>query len=167
MLGFISLTMSLLSAYGALANCRDDIIASTPDQDFTLHNDGTATHNPTGLMWMRCSLGQSWDGNSCVGLASNFTWSNALVSAQVNSFAGHTDWRLPSKNELASLLELSCEKPAINTMVFPNTPNKWYWSSSPFAFRSNLAWGVDFGFSGAFSFENIDSGSIRLVRAGQ
>src|SRR5690606_14572885 len=104
-IGYLSAAMLLLAAHSAAATCRNDITASTPDQDFTLHNDGTATHNSTGLMWMRCSLGQTWDGSTCTGAASSFAWQNALVAAQSHSFAGHSDWRLPNKNELASLVE--------------------------------------------------------------
>lgn len=167
-LGGISLVISLLFTQSALANCRDDITASTPDQDFTLHNDGTATHNSTGLMWMRCSLGQTWDGSTCTGAASSFAWQNALVAAQSHSFAGHSDWRLPNKNELASLVEQRCVGPSINSMVFPNTPSYWFWSSSPGVYGSNGAWFVGFNYGYVYN-DNLKSDvvRVRLVRAGQ
>ncbi len=166
-LGRISLVISLMFTQSALANCRNDITASTPDQDFTLHNDGTVTHNSTGLMWMRCSLGQTWDGSTCAGAASTFNWQNALGAAQSHSFAGHSDWRLPNKNELESLVEQRCVSPTINTMVFPNTPSNWFWSSSPGAGFSNNAWSVGFDYGHVFDHGKDYDYRVRLVRAGQ
>lgn len=167
-IGYLSAVMLLLAAHSSAATCRNDITASTPDQDFTLHNDGTVTHNSTGLMWMRCSLGQTWDGSTCTDVASTFTWQNALGAAQSHNFAGHSDWRLPNKNELASLVEQRCVSPAINSKIFPSTPpGGSFWSSSPNASNSNNAWYVGFG-NGRVSGGNKDYGlQVRLVRAGQ
>jgi hypothetical protein len=167
-IGYLSAAMLLLAAHSAAATCRNDITASTPDQDFTLHNDGTVTHNSTGLMWMRCSLGQTWDGSTCTGAASTFTWHNALVAAQSHSFAGHSDWRLPNKNELASLVEQRCVSPAINSTIFPGTAwGSAFWSSSPYADYSNGAWYV--AFDGGYVYNDFKSylHQVRLVRAGQ
>lgn len=168
-LGGINLVISLLFVQSALANCRDDIIASTPSHDFTLHNDGTVTHNSTSLMWMRCSLGQTWDGSTCTGATSTFTWQNALGAAQSHSFAGHSDWRLPNKNELASIVERRCASPAINSMVFPNTPRiSRFWSSSPSANYYASAWYVDFDIGNVNgNSRNNDFLRVRLVRVGQ
>ena len=58
--------------------CKDTIVAATPDANFILHNDGTATHKTTGLVWMRCSLGQTWEGETCSGPAEGFSWADAL-----------------------------------------------------------------------------------------
>ena len=167
-IGYLSAVMLLLAAHSSAETCRNDITASTPDQDFTLHNDGTVTHNSTGLMWMRCSLGQTWDGSTCTGAASTFTWQNALGAAQSHNFAGHSDWRLPNKNELASLVEQRCVSPAINSMIFPSPPTGGsFWSSSPNADVSDSAWGVDFD-SGAVYYNDLNGlNRVRLVRAGQ
>jgi hypothetical protein len=166
-IGYLSAVMLLLAAHSSAATCRNDITASTPDQDFTLHNDGTVTHNSTGLMWMRCSLGQTWDGSTCTGVASTFTWQNALGAAQSHNFAGHSDWRLPNKNELASLVEQRCV-PAINSTIFPSTQTGgWFWSSSPYAGHSNYAWGVGFDGGGVYDYGKDLNFQVRLVRAGQ
>ncbi len=167
-IGYLSAVMLLLAAHSSAATCRNDITASTPDQDFTLHNDGTVTHNSTGLMWMRCSLGQTWDGSTCTGAASTFTWQNALGAAQSHNFAGHSDWRLPNKNELASLVEQRCVSPAINSKIFPSTPTGGsFWSSSPYANDSYGAWNVHFGYGYVFGSNKYDDLRVRLVRAGQ
>ena len=139
---------------------------TTPTSDFVLHNDGTVTHTPTGLMWMRCSLGQTWDGANCTGSASSYTWADALQAAQNTPFAGYADWRLPNFRELASIVERSCFDPAINAAVFPNTPPvDIFWSSSPYAyFSGGHAWVVNFD-SGHVG-DNFKSNTlrVRLVR---
>ncbi|MEV3830765.1 MULTISPECIES: Lcl C-terminal domain-containing protein [Aeromonas] len=144
------------------------ITASTPSADFTDNGDGTVTHHTTGLIWQRCSLGQSWDDASCSGAASTFNWWQALQQAQQNTFAGHSDWRLPNKNELASIVEYRCYGPAINSQQFPNTPLGWYWSSSHYAFNSSNAWDVNFE-GGYVNYDSKGNGGlrVRLVRAGQ
>lgn len=101
--------------------------------------------------------------------------------ARVNAEAwcGYSDWRLPNREELRSLVDNSkgvdhfAVNPTIDTDYFPNTVNNNYWSSSPLANPdsddSDYAWHVSF-WNG--SVENISYGSnknkfVRLVRGGQ
>ncbi|HFQ4946270.1 DUF1566 domain-containing protein [Vibrio vulnificus] len=154
------------SSLCAAGNENTAITASTPNTDFSDNGDGTVTHHTTGLIWQRCSLGQSWDGSDCIDSANRFTWADALAAAVQNTFAGLSDWRLPNKNELASIVEYRCFGPAINNQQFPNTSD-WYWSSSPETGSSGSAWRVYFGSGDVIvSNENHDS-RVRLVRAGQ
>lgn len=163
---------ALLAAASALSplwaqTCNSAISATTPDSDFTLNGDGTATHHRTGLTWLRCSLGQSWDGTTCTGTASAYTWQAALQAPVGYSFAGLGDWRLPNKNELASLVERSCYEPAMNLTVFPDMASLYVWSSSPLAGSSDYAWSVYFLY-GDVGFDNRSSSEqVRLVRGGQ
>lgn len=143
------------------------ITATTPSADFTDNGDGTVTHHKTGLIWQRCSLGQSWDGTDCIGNATAFTWADALAAGAQNTLAGFSDWRLPNKNELASIVEYRCHGPAINNQQFPNTPLEWYWSSSPDAYCSICAWYVRFDDGGVNGVDKYSNYRVRLVRAGQ
>jgi hypothetical protein len=153
---------------GALAQiCKGSILANTREADFNIHDDGTVTHRTTGLMWMRCSLGQKWDGKTCSGTAAAVTWADGLKAAAGHEFAGYRDWRLPNKNELESIVEESCFTPAINAIVFPGTPLAYFWSSSPYAGLSNGAWSVDFGFGAVNASVKGGSVHVRLVRGGQ
>lgn len=139
---------------------------STPSEEFSIVNDGNVVlHESTGLQWQRCSIGQSWDGSTCAGTSSKFTWQEALdVSASFGA-----GWRLPSIKELIRIVERCRRGPAINRNVFPNTPyfisafgqpGEWYWSSS-------ADWAIDFGIGRSISFLPADSeNSIRLVRNG-
>lgn len=147
--------------------CRNDITPTTPSQDFTNHDDGTVTHRKTGLMWMRCALGQSWNGAGCTGDTQSYTWQDALQVADGFSFAGHSDWRLPDIKELGSIVEQACFSPAINATVFPATPSITFWSASLYAGSVFYAWNVDF-INGFDYFDGkILNGYVRFVRGGQ
>jgi len=163
---FLLLTLVFISSAAAAQTCNKSIAFTTPDVRFTVRNDGTATHKPTGLIWMRCSLGQTWDGKTCTGEAAVFSWGGALQAASRLSFAGHTDWRLPSKNELTSIVEEACTAPAINEKVFPATPPLFFWSSSPYAGLAHGAWSVDFGFGPVNASVKTGNLNVRLVRGG-
>lgn len=167
-------SLLLISGPGTANSCNHENVAipwSTPSSDFTQYNDGTVTHNTTGLMWMRCSLGQSWDGNSCQGSVSDFSWKDALAKVAVlneMAFAGKNDWRLPNKNELASIVEERCQSPSINNSVFPNTFGSGYWTSSSASAESSYrAWLVDFRSGNVGHYNKNNLHPVRLVRAGQ
>ena len=149
------------------------IPATTPTDAFVVHANGTVTHKRTGLMWMRCSLEQFWDGTTCTDseVIAN-RWQDALIATQVfndtGGFAGYDDWRLPNKNELISIVEERCWDPAINTAVFPVSSSSSYWSSSPSP-GGYFVWLVGFHF-GSVDVTFTDSElfvSTRLVRTAQ
>lgn len=136
---------ALILATSQLAHAQicktDSIIATTPDSRFTpIGNGAEVKDKVTGLIWQRCSIGQTWDGNTCTGNATSHTWQQALTVAK-NLGKGY---RLPNIKELASIVEEQCYDPAINSKTFPNTPSNWYWSSSPNAYYNGNAWGVYF-----------------------
>ena len=147
-----------------LATCSDVITESTPDSRFTTTGD-IVIDNTTGLTWMRCSLGLSWDGADCTGLVTSMGWDTAINTAESTSFAGQDDWRLPNIKELASIFESACFSPSINETIFPTTVANKYWSSSPYASHTSFAWIVDFD-----NGDNNTSGYsirhfVRLVRS--
>lgn len=134
----------------------------------TINNDGTVTDSATGLTWKRCSEGQTWNGSTCLGTASTYTYAQANAFTGVTVFAGQNDWRLPNIRELQTIVDRSTYNPAINSAVFPNTPNALFWSDSPFLLYSDSAWIVGFGTDG-YGHYNQRAGSlaVRLVRGGQ
>ncbi len=146
--------------------CRDDVPATTPTATFTVHNDGTVTHHATGLMWMRCSLGQVWDGSSCTGEATRYNWQDALQAAEGYTFAGKSDWRVPNVEELESIVEYSCYRPAINKTIFPAIPWYSFWTSSPYVYGNDDAWHVDFNYGDSYDYRRDESLFVRLVRSG-
>lgn len=149
MINYTSLLFILLlsCSYSYAQSCVNEngaITPSTPTGDFVDNLNGTVTHTKTGLMWMRCSLGQSWNGSGCEHTAASYSWQGALNAAKGHSFAGYSDWRLPNINELESIVEERCWAPSINSSIFPNIPPNWFWSSSPVVVSNrNFVWSVD------------------------
>ncbi len=128
--------------------------------------NGTVIDSSTGLMWMRCAMGQTWKNDTCSGTAAEFTWNEAINLK--HTFAGHQDWRLPTIRELQTLVELGVIQPSINTTIFPGTPSLYFWSSSPYAGDAGSAWYVSFS-SGSvyyYSYRYLNF-AVRLVRASQ
>jgi hypothetical protein len=137
----------------------------TPTSAFTDHGDGTVTHTVTGLMWQRCSMGQAWNGSGCSGEAGEYTFEQA--QGLTSSLGGHADWRLPSLWELMTIVDYDESNPAINGEVFPDTLSSLFWSGSPFANLSEVAWYVHFRHGNANGSSRDDARSVRLVRGAQ
>jgi hypothetical protein len=152
------------------------------------NSDGTVTDVRTGLQWMRCSLGQTWRGGTCAGEAETYSWQAALdVASALNrqgGYAGHRDWRVPTIEELRTLVYCSsgqpetwkhtrnkCEgdyqRPTLYPPAFPNTPALAYWSSSSYANYPGLAWHVYFLYGYADVYVKSYDDHARLVRDGQ
>jgi hypothetical protein len=110
----------------------------------------------TGLMWMRCNIGQNWNGSTCTEEAVELSWKQAMNLPQNFDYAGYNDWRVPTIDELESLVDchgqinlwlLGCigsyTPPTILSAVFPNTPKEgFFWASS--SFYGAKRWGVYF-----------------------
>jgi hypothetical protein len=143
------------------------------------HGNGTITDTKSGLMWKRCSEGLS--GVNCEkGKTEEYKYDAAVQRFKNVGYAGYSDWRLPTVDELKTLVYCSngvedkdrgrcndgSKQPTINQQVFPNTTS-WYWSGSPDADSSDFAWYVYFfgGYSGGVLRPN--SFAVRLVRGGQ
>lgn len=157
----ILLTLSSQSAYAEETKqaCNAKITNTTPGHQFTV-NGQEVTDNKTGLIWQKCTLGQS--GNSCSGNSLDYTWSGALQAANAERQQTGKSWRLPNLKELLSITEEPCSNPAINIALFPNTNPSEYWSSSPSASDSNKAWIVRF--DKGFSDDNEAKSSLFYVR---
>jgi len=164
---FFILLLTLLVPTVALAQtCNDKMLDTSPDANFSDNQDGTITDSTTGLVWMKCSLGQTFDAssNSCTGEGSQMTWQEALNTAHGYQFANLNGWRLPNIKELASITERSCVRPAINETFFPATPSDDFWTSTPSLNTLDSAWVVAFfNSSNALKVKNSYI-YVRLVR---
>ena len=82
---------------------------------------------------------------------------------------GFRDWRIPTPNELLSIVDNSIPYPGptINVGYFPNTQSSFFWSSSPYAgYSSNARYGSFYygDVNGDFRSSAL---AVRLVRGGQ
>lgn len=83
----------------------------------------------------------------------SFTLQEAQDYCDALSLGELQDFRLPSRIELVSLLNLDSSAPAISGDVFPGTPGEWFWSSSPLADDATSAWYTYF----YFGYPDVDS----------
>ncbi len=159
-----------LMRYFALVCCCLGVLSPVyATKTYTTNADGTVTDPATGLIWKLCSEGQAWDAatSACTGTVSTYTWAQASALTGAVSFAGQTDWRLPSIRELQTIVERSKSAPAIDTSVFKNTPSSVFWSNSSYASDSGLAWNVYFYDGLVNVYGKTSKYSVRLVRGGQ
>lgn len=77
----------------------------------------------TNLTWQRCLLGQS--GSFCGGEPTLMTRAEAAVAATKQA-----GWRLPTHDELLTLVQTSCTGQGINSLYFPNQRDGKVWTSS-------------------------------------
>lgn len=106
----------------------------------------------TNLMWAQCSLGENLLSSTCDGLPAGMSRYEARIACNDLTLAGYSDWRLPSENELRTLIRCTngvlyqsnhyarrahvCNGgsaiPAIDTRVFPmdSLDRYRYWTNS-------------------------------------
>jgi hypothetical protein len=142
---------------------------SAPTERFSDNGDGTVTDDAAQLMWMRCSAGQTWSDETCVGEAVAYDWQGAQdLAAATNASGSHffNDWRVPSLRDLAMIAERQCENPRINLGIFPNTPARLYWTNSvrPGEEDDDYAYALSFGPEGVQHVTKGERHAVRLVR---
>ena len=139
-------------------------------------------YNSTGIN----DAGEHGVGDTGVGTTTGLETNNAIIIgfdqcldsarcdtekfvADVNSgsgICGSTDWRLPTKLELMSIVDNSIFLPSIDTKYFPNFIGTNYWTSSPISSIDSIlfAWSVDFQEGSVVGASKANGWSIRLVR---
>jgi hypothetical protein len=82
----------------------------TFDNDFVDNNDGTVTDNATGLMWEKSGSSRLYNSRA----------KEYIKQLNRQRFAGYSGWRMPTVEELASLLVKKRENDAHIDPVFDN-----------------------------------------------
>lgn len=161
---------------------------------FTAVVGGCVQDNVTGLMWEvkttdgglhdwaqtytnynSTASAQKWNGVAYVNptqaeidAATNTVGFVTAVNASY--LCGYNDWRLPTADELNSIMDYGVVGLPIDATWFPNTRSDAYWSSDADASLSGSAWYVYFYdsvfFKGSDVSSRINGHSVRLVRAG-
>ena len=97
-----------------------------------------------GVEWMRCSVGQVWNGSGCEGEALKLSQedvSKAIIIANDQLGPG---WRLPTRVELEGLVCKKCAPVKIELDSFPNTLAEPYWTGEVNGFAPRHIWTVNF-----------------------
>jgi hypothetical protein len=111
-------------------------------------------------------MGQTFNGYTCIGDPSPLTLEQGRASAQLARQELEGQWRLPTYQELESLVCRSCKGVKIDSTLFPNTAPGAYWSESDNALNAHLYWSVSFlnGFSFGRNPPELQH-YVRLVRS--
>ena len=143
----------------APASCQDPAWAewpvppSTSPTAYTDNGDGTVTDKITGLMWQQSSA------PSTMTQAAALTYCSTMLTA-----GGHSDWRLPTKIELLSILDYAkASGPTINA-IFTITQANWYWTATTFALDTSQAWFVSFIDCSTSAEAMSSAAAVRCVR---
>jgi hypothetical protein len=91
-------------------------------------------------------------------------WADAKTYCANLTLGGSSEWRLPTRIELESIVDYSKFNPALNTTAFPSTPSEFFWSSSPGADRTSNAWVVHFNDGSSGSYDTPFTNRVRCVR---
>jgi hypothetical protein len=97
------------------------------------------------------------------------TWAEAAAACNGSRRAGFSDWRLPSSNELMSLVDYASDMQILDPNVFKGatfpdaTMRPWLWSSTPVATSPGNAWVLN-GSGGIYPAPTTEELYVRCVR---
>jgi len=148
---------------------------------FTAVTGGCVLDNVTGLMWeVKTNDGGLRDWNKTyTNYSATYNPSNSygtatdtsgfVTAVNATNLCGHSDWRLPTADELQSIVDygVAYPGPTIDTTWFPNTQGSLFWSASPYVGVSSNAWFVYFYDGYVNVYYRSNDYYVRLVRAGQ
>ncbi len=100
--------------------------------NFTNNGDGTVTDHNTNLMWQR------------VDSEDDYSWTEAAEYCSNLTLANKSNWRVPTRRELISIVNYGASNPAIDTNYFPYANSSIYWTTTIFADNASDKWVVDF-----------------------
>ncbi len=111
-------------------------------------SEQVVTSMVTGLIWQKTNT-------------TDKTWSEAMAYCESLNYAGDSDWRLPNKKELLSLVNYELVSPCSD---FPNMPSAGFWSSSTDVEDVTSAWNVGLGGGDVYFRAKTDPYNVRCVR---
>jgi len=117
------------------------------------------------LEWMRCSIGQVWEEETCIGEVKMLSVAEAeeIITRIEGQMGG--GWRLPTTRELQDLISDVEVPPKIDVKTFPQTYAGSYWSSDQSFYAKHYQWTVNFYTGYLYNrFFRYQKNAVRLVR---
>jgi len=122
--------------------------------EFEDNRDGTITDHVTCLMWQKSGSPDTIDYEKA---------NEYIKKLNVNKFVGYDDWRLPTVNELKSLI--TKEKQSNDSYISHLFDKKQFYCWTADQHPSGIAWGIYFG-DGICGWSEIrDPAFVRAVRS--
>ena len=155
----LTVTAVATGLFAALPLAQAACNATAPDARYAA-NGGEVYDSQANLTWQRCSVGQTWSQDMCSGKVAGMTWDKATKQKSGG-------WRLPTRDELLTLVETPCGVAKANRAIFPNMDDLFpmYWSAT--ADEKGLAWLVGVNNAGTFNGYRTSENAVRLVRSGK
>ena len=117
------------------------------------------------IYWLRCSVGQVWENNTCTGKAIKLTMDQVSQAIEKANQQLGGEWRLPNREELESLVCTECGKTKIDNKLFPETPYEPFWTGEKNSWSKHFYWSVNFFTGHTFGrFPGFIPNYVRLVR---
>jgi hypothetical protein len=108
----------------------------------------------TGLIWAPSDL------------EGPFNWADGQKAAAALNLGGFSDWRLPTCDELLTLVDRTKFSPAADPIL--NLQSRWYWTSTPAAYSpGECAWVIDLYHGNASWLRHAGAFRVRAVRPSQ
>jgi hypothetical protein len=122
--------------------------------------------NITGLIWENKT-----DDGTINDRDIKYNWTDAqtvfITTLNNNNFGNNSDWRLPTVQELAYIVDRGAHDPSINTTYFQQTVTDYYWTSTIYTPDSTRAWNVYFGSGFVLGEPKTTLRYVRAVRGAQ
>lgn len=120
--------------------------------DETSARDGIVSDDVTALVWAQDPLPDI------------LPWAEAAAACNGLRLGGFSDWRVPTRIELLSLIAYEYSPPTVADLGMPLAET---WTSSPFAGDPTRAWAVAFNQGSVLDRPRSDALRVRCVRRGQ
>ncbi|MGM0438303.1 MAG: DUF1566 domain-containing protein [Bacillota bacterium] len=136
------------------------------DSSFWDDNLRAVKDQNTGLIW---EVKSPVEGDLNFA-ADKYTWQELeegyIKKLNQANYAGRSDWRVPNRDELKSIITYDRVNPALDTWYFPNTNNGLHWTSYTYKMQPYFAYVVSMGLGSATAISKESERPIRAVAGG-
>jgi hypothetical protein len=133
----------------------------TWDEGFRMVRD-----NNTGLIW-EVKSPIAGDINFCADTYSRTDAQKIYINKlNAKKYGGFSDWRLPNKDELKSIIDYSTTDPALDTLYFPFCKPAFYWTKVAYNMEPPFIWGIFLGLGSGICYAPGSLQYVLAVRAG-